>query len=202
MSEDSLGKTRKIILWMLALQAGILCILFFPAPEKAPAYLGFASGQAGGAVAWMLAALTVVLYVASAASIRPVRDYMFRPDSLKLIAILAAACAGIVEEVIFRRLVMDLLADRGYGAVVQVFASALSFGLAHAAWGLKSWRAAVNAILSTTMLGAALASVYIVADRSLAPCVVAHALISALIEPGLVHAAVQDKIGIWREQAR
>lgn len=42
--------------------------------------------------------------------------------------------------------------------------------------------------------------VYLLADRSLAPCVVAHFLISALIEPGLMHAAVQDKIGIWRSR--
>lgn len=198
MNDASIRQTRTITLWVLAVQAGILCILFFPAPEKVPAYLGFASGQSGSAVAWLLAALTVVPYVWSAAGIGPVKDYMFRADSLKLVAVLAALCAGIVEEVIFRRLVMDLLADGGYGSVIQIVASALSFGLAHAVWGFKSWRAAVNAILSTTILGAALAIVYIVGDRSLAPCVVAHVLISALIEPGLMHAAVQDKIGVWR----
>jgi membrane protease YdiL (CAAX protease family) len=200
MTAASIRQTRTITLWILAVQAGVLCILFFPAPEKVPTYLGFTSGQSGGVFAWVLAALTVILYVSSAASIQAVRDYMFRADSLKLIAVLAALCAGIVEEVVFRRLLMDFLANRGYGALLQIVASAVGFGLAHAIWGVKSWRAAVNAILSTTLLGGALAVVYLVAERSLAPCVVAHILISALIEPGLMHAAVQDKIGVWRAQ--
>ncbi|MGB5587908.1 MAG: CPBP family intramembrane glutamic endopeptidase [Gammaproteobacteria bacterium] len=198
--DESLRKTRNIILGILATQLVILFLIFFPAPWRAAPYLGFAAGQQGGVWAWLLAAVTVVLYTRSAASISTVRTYMFKADSLKLLAVLAAFAAAIVEEVIFRKLVMDFLQERGQSSTAQVLAGAISFGLAHLAWGFKSWRAALNAALSTTILGAALGVVYLLADRSLAPCVVAHFLISALIEPGLIHAAVQDKLGIWREQ--
>jgi hypothetical protein len=44
------------------------------------------------------------------------------------------------------------------------------------------------------------AVVYIVGGRSLAPCIVAHFVISALIEPGLVLAALKDRLGYWRER--
>ncbi len=200
MPTDSLKTTRNITLGVLATQLAIVAILFFPAPEKAPAYLGFAAGKQGGLWAWLLAAATVILYVRSAATITAVREYLFRMDGLKLLAVVAALAAGIVEEVVFRKLVMDFLYARELGPLVQVVASALSFGLVHLVWGFKSWQAAVNATLSTTLLGAALAVVYLLGDRSLAPCVVAHFLISALIEPGLMHAAVQDKLGIWNEK--
>lgn len=71
--------------------------------------------------------------------------------------------------------------DRGLSPTLQVVASAVAFGLVHALWGFKSFAAGVNAVLSTTLLGAALAIVYVVGERSLAPCVVAHILITALI---------------------
>jgi hypothetical protein len=45
------------------------------------------------------------------------------------------------------------------------------------------------------LLGLALGAVYLASDRSLAPCIVAHFVITALIEPGLVLAAVRDQLG-------
>ncbi len=100
--DESLRKTRNIILGILATQLVILFLIFFPAPWRAAPYLGFAAGQQGGVWAWLLAAVTVVLYTRSAASISTVRTYMFKADSLKLLAVLAAFAAAIVEEVIFR----------------------------------------------------------------------------------------------------
>ena len=37
----------------------------------------------------------------------------------------------------------------------------------------------------------------LVSERSLAPSIVAHFMITALIEPGLLVAAKNDKIGYW-----
>lgn len=196
----SLRTTRDITIGILVAQAGVLLILFGADPARLPHYLGFRPGGLGTPAAWGLAALLVSLYVAGARSLPPVAHHLLRFDGLKLLAVAAALLAGITEEVIFRKLVMDALAAQGAGALAQIAASALGFGLVHLVWGLRNWRAAVNAVLSTTLLGAGLAIVYLLAGRSLAPCVVAHGLVSALIEPGLVRAAVEDRIGVWGER--
>ena len=193
-------KTQRILIVLIAVQAGILAIMFSGDPSRVPVYLGFAPGLHGTLLAWTLAAIVTVTYVWSASKISDVRRYLFRLDRLKIIAVIAAALASIIEEVVCRKLVMDFLHARGFGNIGQVVASAVAFGVIHVFWGIKSIAAAVNAVLSTTILGAALAIIYIVGDRSLAPCVVAHGLISGLIEPGLMIAAVSDRLGVWREK--
>lgn len=199
-SPGDIDQTRRIVLWVFAAQVTVLVILFAGAPARVPAYLGFVDQPPVPLMAWLLAAVTVVAYTASAATISTVREYLFRLDGLKVLCIFAAIAAGIVEEVVFRKLLMDFLAAEGVGDVAQIIASGLAFGVAHIVWGFKSWSAAVNAMLSTALLGAALAVVYIVADRNLAPCVVAHVVITALIEPGLIIAGVRDRLGYWRER--
>jgi membrane protease YdiL (CAAX protease family) len=74
--------------------------------------------------------------------------------------------------------------------------SGAAFGLAHSIWGLigRSYRAATAAMLATTALGVGLAVVYLLAARSLAPCVVAHSLIDLLIEPCLMLAAARREM--------
>jgi membrane protease YdiL (CAAX protease family) len=105
-----------------------------------------------------------------------VRATMLRPSWLKLLGIAVAVAAGILEEVVFRKLLMDWLASNAYGTVVQVLASALAFGAAHGVWGLfgRSMKAAGGATVATGALGLGLAVVYIVSGRSLAPCVAAQ----------------------------
>jgi membrane protease YdiL (CAAX protease family) len=97
----------------------------------------------------------------------------------------------------FRKWVMDALDASGYGAGIQIVGSALTFGAAHAIWGLmgKSPRAAAGAMLATSFLGGMLAVVYVLAGRSLAPCIAAHFLINVFIEPGLVLAATRGEMG-------
>jgi membrane protease YdiL (CAAX protease family) len=79
----------------------------------------------------------------------------------------------------------------------QVILSGLAFGIIHLLWGIKNRKAGVNAFISTSLLSFALAIVYLVSERSLAPFIVAHFMITALIEPGLLVAAKNDKIGYW-----
>ena len=164
------------------------------------AYLGFVEGRNGTVFSWVFALVLVIFYSASAARISDVKRYMFKADLLKGISVIAAICAGVVEEIVFRKWVMDYLASENFSIVMQILGSGVIFGLAHLVWGLQNIKAGVNAALSTFLLGLALGIVYWVGDRSLAPCIVAHFLITALIEPGLLISAKKDKLGYWTEK--
>ncbi|MBM4549295.1 CPBP family intramembrane metalloprotease [Rhodococcus hoagii] len=78
------------------------------------------------------------------------------------------------------------------GAVGQIGASALAFGVAHGAWVLlgREWAIAIPVVVSTTCLGAGLAAVYLLSDRALLPAVIAHIAINLVIEPWLILSAV------------
>ena len=108
-----------------------------------------------------------------------------------------AVATGILEEIAFRSMLMDSLRDHGAAAWLQVLLSGVCFGLLHGIWALfgGKWRIGLGAVIATGLLGAALAIVYLIGGRSLAPCVSAHFLLSALAEPGLVLAAVGGDMG-------
>lgn len=160
------------------------------------AYLGFAPGGAGNLAGWIAAAIVTALYVGYGTRLPSVRAHLLRPSALKLLALLVAITAGILEEVMFRRWIMNYLQHHGFNWLLQILGSGLLFGLLHAVWGLfgRSLRAALGATLATGLLGMMLASVFVAAGRSLAPCVVAHFAINALIEPGLVLAATRGEM--------
>jgi membrane protease YdiL (CAAX protease family) len=145
---------------------------------------------------WVAAALVAAIFVAFALRLPSVRANLFRPSFLKLLALAVAIGAGILEEVTFRQWTMNWLMSHGSGAVIQILGSGLLFGAAHGVWGLmgKSLRAAIGATLATGFLGSMLAAVFLLAGRSLAPCIVAHFVINLLIEPGLVLAATRGEM--------
>jgi len=159
-------------------------------------YLGFAPGMSGNLAGWIAAVVVTAIFVAFALRLPSVRENLFRPSSLKLLAIALAIFAGILEEVMFRRWTMNWLMAQGQGAVVQVLGAGVLFGAIHGVWGLmgKSFRAAIGAAVATGFLGVMLAVVFLLAGRSLAPCIVAHFLINLLIEPGLVLAATRGEM--------
>lgn len=159
-------------------------------------YLGFGPGLSGYPAGWIGAAIVTVVFVAFALRLPSVRANLFRPSFLKLLAIFVAIGAGILEEVMFRRWTMNWLMEHGYGVVIQVLGAGLLFGAAHAIWGLmgKNFRAALGAMIATGALGAMLGIVYLLAERSVAPCIAAHFLINLLIEPGLVLAATRGEM--------
>lgn len=160
-------------------------------------YLGFAPGLSGDLAGWIAALAVTSIFVGFALRLPSVRANLFAPSLLKLLAIAVAVGAGILEEVVFRRWTMNWLMALGYGPIIQVLGAALFFGLAHGVWGLmgKSLRAAIGATVATGFLGGMLAVVYLLAGRSLAPCIVAHFAINLLIEPGLVLAATRGEMG-------
>jgi membrane protease YdiL (CAAX protease family) len=186
-----------ILISMIFLWGSFVLVSFFSDPLGFISYLGFTNSNSGTALSWALALVVVVLYCFSAAKISEVKSYMFKIDRLKVVAIVAAVFAGIMEEVIYRKWIMDYLESQDFSFILQVILSGLAFGMIHLLWGIKNIKAGVNAFISTSLLGFALAIVYLVSDRSLAPCIVAHSIITALIEPGLLIAAKNDKLGYW-----
>jgi hypothetical protein len=159
-------------------------------------YLGFAPGLSGHVAGWIAAAVATLVFVLFALRLPSVRRNLFRPSWLKLLAVLLALASGVLEEVMFRRWTMNWLMAHGQGPIVQVLGAGLLFGAAHAVWGLmgKSLRAGLGAAATTTFLGAMLGIVFVLAGRSVAPCIVAHFAINLLIEPGLVLAAVRGEM--------
>jgi hypothetical protein len=73
--------------------------------------------------------------------------------------------------------------------------SGIFFGLAHGGWLLAKggFKFALPAILSTAVLGAFLAGLYIMGGRNLGPCIFAHAAINIIIEPWLMLSAISGK---------
>jgi hypothetical protein len=161
-------------------------------------YLGFGPDAAPAKpLGWLIAAGLTVGFITLAARLPSVRANLVRPSGLKVLGLLVAVSAGILEEVMFRRWVMDFGQRHEWGLPLQILASGVVFGLVHGIWGLfgKSWRAARGAALTTGMLGAVLGVVYVTGGRSLAPCVLAHFFINAFIEPGLMLAASRGEMG-------
>lgn len=150
-------------------------------------------------LAWILATIVGIVYVLYTMRAIPFIASMQREVSLfKLLGILSAVVGGIVEEVFFRRWIMDMLMSRGFASIIQVGVSGVAFGLAHASWTLlakRDFKATLPAIMSTSILGISLAIVYLAGGRNLGPCIFAHVLINIVIEPWLMLSAVSGK---WR----
>ena len=163
--------------------------------------LGFESGLTGTPASWFLALLVAAACIGFTMKNFPAVAQTWREISLlKALALWAAVGAAVVEEAFFRRVVMDGVMEAGGGVMLQIIISGLVFGVAHALWGLikGSVHVALTAALATSVIGAALAGVYVIAGRSLAPCIAAHFLIDAVIQPGLVLSAVS---GEWDTRA-
>ena len=154
--------------------------------------LGFVSGPQGTVLAWCLGLVVAAVYAAYAVRNIPlVREHWRAVSAFKLLGILVAVSAAVVEEAFFRRIIMDELMGAGWPAVVQVVASGLIFGLAHLIWGIMTRRVSVGVgtMVATGTLGTALGIVYVVGDRSLAPVIVSHFIVTATIQPGITFAA-------------
>ncbi|CAQ03032.1 CPBP family intramembrane glutamic endopeptidase [Clavibacter sepedonicus] len=155
--------------------------------------IGLARAESVSLVAWVAAAGVALAYVVGTSVAVPgVRPESFRWSGLKAIAVVSAVVSGIVEELVFRGLLMDALDAAGSSAALQVVVSALAFGVAHAVWGAFAGdlRLVLPTVVATTLLGGALAVVYLLADRTLLPVAIAHVAINLVIEPGLMLSVV------------
>jgi hypothetical protein len=151
--------------------------------------------------AWVAGFGIAAIYVVYAARAFPsIRQNFLTLNWITLAAVPFAVVTGTVEELYFRKFLMDWASYHGVASFGQVLASALAFGLAHGIWGLfaRQWRMAVGATLATGILGALLGVIYLAAGRHVAPCIWAHILINLAIEPWLTLAACSG--GIRRPQ--
>jgi membrane protease YdiL (CAAX protease family) len=96
-----------ILISMIFLWGSFVLVSFFSESKGFISYLGFTNNNSGTTLSWALALLTVILYCLSAAKIPDVKYYMFRIDGLKVVAVLAAVFAGIMEEVIYRKWIIS-----------------------------------------------------------------------------------------------
>jgi membrane protease YdiL (CAAX protease family) len=161
--------------------------------------LGFERESMAPPLAWILATITAIAYVLYTMKSIPLVLAKQKEISLfKLLGILSAVVGGIVEEVFFRRWIMDMFMSGGFNPILQVIISGIAFGLAHTSWTLlakRDFKATLPAIISTSILGIFLAIIYLAGGRNLGPCIFAHVLINIVIEPWLMLSAVSGK---WR----
>src|SRR5215469_12114 len=180
-------KKAALILAGFALTAGTNVLQgFLSGPERFLADMGFAAGRQGALLGWLLALAVTAAYVAFSYRLPSVRENLIRPSWLKLLALPMALFAGILEEWVFRAMLMNHMANQGEGVALQILVSGLLFGLAHGIWGIfgKSLIGTLGPIIVTGVLGSLLAVVYIASGRLLMPAIAAHFVIDALIEPG------------------
>lgn len=142
--------------------------------------------------AWIAAAVVTAAYIVySVRGLPTVATMLGRVSPFKLLAIVIAVPASIVEEVFFRQYLMNVLANHHQNVIVQILASGAAFGVVHAFWGIRGGMPAViGAVRLTTLLGLALAVVFIMAGRIVFPCVVAHFVINLVLEPWLLYAYI------------
>ena len=173
-----------------------LFMMFIPNPANFIFWIGFNETAWEIPLAWVLALAVSVAYIAyTAFGIPTVRQNLFKFNLLKVVGIFAAFTSGLIEEIVFRRMLMDWLYTVNVDVVLQVLLSGMAFGITHFVWALfaKNWRVGVGAVIPTTVLGLLLAIVYLVAGRNVLPTIMAHTLINLFIEPWLILHAVKEK---------
>lgn len=155
--------------------------------------LGFSEGSIAPLPAWIAASLFAIAYIAYTFRVVPfVREQQREISAFKLIGIVAAFASGIMEEVVFRRWLMDTALTQGIGEIGQVLISGVVFGLAHLVWMSFSRERhfSLYGCASTVVAGWALGAIYLLSGRELGPCIMAHVAINMVVEPWLVLAAV------------
>ena len=154
--------------------------------------LGLSIGTFAPIIAWIIAFVVTISYVIYTFKVIPIVYKMQGELSFFKILGLLTIIGGILEEVVFRRWLMDSIMGLHYGVIPQILFSGIAFGLAHVMWGFfgKDKQFLRGAFIATTILGFGLAIVYLVGNRNLGPCIIAHSVINIIIEPWLMLAAI------------
>ena len=184
-------KTALIMLAMMAVEGWVLSLSL--RRSTSTQVLALYNPTSAGWLACTLAVAVTAFYVWYAIRAFPLighRFFEFPP--LKLLAGPFALITGSMEELWFRKVAMDKVQNLGGHWLLQIVAAAVLFGVVHAIWGVFAgkWRVAVGSMVATGGLGAALAVLYLLGGRHLAPCIWAHILINLAIEPWLLLGAV------------
>lgn len=147
-------------------------------------------------LAWAVAILVSICYIIYTAHMIPiVRQNLFNFNSwFKLLGVYAAFSGGIVEELVFRQMLMNWLDTSGINVILQIIISALAFGFLHFSWSLfgGNIKIGIASTMSTIVLGASLAFIYVIAERNVLPVIIAHMIINLFVEPWLILNAVSS----------
>lgn len=147
-------------------------------------------------LAWVVAILVSICYIIYTAHMIPiVRQNLFNFNSwFKLLGVYAAFSSGIVEELVFRQMLMNWLDTSGINVILQIIISALAFGFLHFSWSLfgGNIKIGIGSTMSTIVLGASLAFIYVIAERNVLPVIIAHMIINLFVEPWLILNAVSS----------
>lgn len=147
-------------------------------------------------LAWVVAILVSICYIIYTAHMIPiVRQNLFNFNSwFKLLGVYAAFSSGIVEELVFRQMLMNWLDTSGINVILQIIISALAFGFLHFSWSLfgGNIKIGIASTMSTIVLGASLAFIYVIAERNVLPVIIAHMIINLFVEPWLILNAVSS----------
>jgi uncharacterized protein len=186
--DQSAARRAAIVVCVIAAIEGGF-ILVYPNAWLSSAFRQWANVGFG---AWIGAAVVTAGYVFySIRGLPTIAALLGRMSPYKLLALVIAIPSSIVEEVFFRKSLMNLLAAHHQSVVVQILASGVAFGIVHSFWGIRGGISAVfGAVRSTTLLGLALAVVFVMAGRIVFPCVVAHFVINLVLEPWLLYAYI------------
>jgi membrane protease YdiL (CAAX protease family) len=120
--------------WILAAIAGVegawVLLNVLHSPIGFLRYTGFV-GASAEPVGWLAAVVVFILATVYAAKLPSVRANLFTFSFLKVLALLVAVTAGFCEEAVFRKFLMDDLAQKHLGLTVQIVGFAVAFGLVH-----------------------------------------------------------------------
>ncbi|WP_285394499.1 CPBP family intramembrane glutamic endopeptidase [Lysinibacillus sp. fls2-241-R2A-57] len=191
------NKTGWILITIATMLTASIIFWFFNNPEGfIENLIGYKRDVFSNIFLWIFTLFIIVGYIAYTIIALPfVKAHVFTMSWLKVIGIWIAIVTGIVEEVIFRHLLMEYLLTNAFSDLTQILISGIVFGIAHGVWVLLrgDWKIALPVILSTTILGSLLAMLYIMTGRSTFAPIVAHMLINMVIEPWLMLSAVSGK---------
>lgn len=189
-------------LFAILLAWWLFAVILFLLRQRRQSLRDLGWGRPGRPWSWVGALLVAFLYAALVLSgpIGHNAPWLTDWSAYRLsLALGIGISAGFCEETVFRGFVMRQLADAGRGPTFQVICSAVLFSAAHVGWGALTHgghlAAVLPALLGTAVLGCALAIVYLLSGRALAPVVAAHALIDFAIEPWLLLFAVTARPG-------
>ncbi|GAK07973.1 CPBP family intramembrane glutamic endopeptidase [Geomicrobium sp. JCM 19038] len=194
MATDNTRKQTMIYVTCINVMFFIALIVFLiPEPSSFLDLLGL--GERIPVFGWVTAILVAAVYSAYTLWIIPdIRPFVFELSKLKIWAIPLAVLSGIIEEVFFRKIIMDAIQGLGYGVLLQTLISATIFAAAHLIWVLfsRDWRFILPVLISTFVLGVLLSLAYVASDRVVLPVIVAHIVINLIIEPGLLYNSAKE----------
>lgn len=155
--------------------------------------LGITSKAFDNIYLWIVALAIAIGYIVYTLHIIPfVHKHLLTFSPLKLIGIWTALTLSPMEEIVFRQILMDYLSELNFTPLSQIIISAFVFGIAHSLWFFlnRDIKMTLLVILTTTILGATLATLYIIGERNILAPIVTHIIINLAIEPWLIFAAI------------